>query len=172
MIYVVRPYAGLPSDGTGNDRYVNLCLEPRARGMTATLACSTFMPNKQASRTASEIDLNRNVLPFVAELDSPAYERNISWQRVMHELVFGLKALQLAVRLKPRMVIVGEPLSFVGWIFVAYGPLFGVEVAADVIDIWPEADTPVPAGSRAPASKHFMGCCGYRALCGSAPTRA
>ncbi len=141
MIYIVRPYAGLPSDGAANDRYVNLCCELRSRGMAVSMLCSSFMHNKKAERSEQQKRFNKSALPFLVELSSVRYKSNISIRRVLHELFFGLKALALVMTGKPKLVLVGEPLFFVGWLFVLYGMVSRTRIIADVIDIWPEADT-------------------------------
>jgi glycosyltransferase involved in cell wall biosynthesis len=141
MICVVRPYANLPSDGAGNDRYVSLSLELRARGMDARLLCSNFVHNRKTKRSMEQVLANRRALPFVVELESLGYTRNTSIIRVLHEVLFGIRALCWAVLNKPKVILVGEPVFFVGWLFVLYGMLCGARISADVIDLWPEADT-------------------------------
>jgi glycosyltransferase involved in cell wall biosynthesis len=141
MICIVRPYANLPSDGAGNDRYVNLCVHLRGRSMDAHLVCSSFIHNRKARRTDAEILTNRAALPFVTELNSVGYRNNASIGRVLYELVFGLRALRWVWRNRPASILVGEPLFFVGWLFVAFGWFSGIPISADVIDLWPEADT-------------------------------
>jgi hypothetical protein len=121
MICIVRPYANLPSDGAGNDRYVNLCLHLRSRGLEARLVCSSFVHNRKARRTDAEILANKAALPCVTELDSVGYQNNTSIGRVLYELVFGWRALRWVWRNRPTSILVGEPLFFVGWLFVAFG---------------------------------------------------
>jgi glycosyltransferase involved in cell wall biosynthesis len=141
MICVVRPYANLPSDGAGNDRYVNLSLELRARGIDARLLCSNFVHNRKTKRSMEQVLANRRALPFVVEFGSVGYTRNTSIRRVLYEVLFGIRALCWVVLNRPRTILVGEPLFFVGWLLVLYGMLCGARICADVIDLWPEADT-------------------------------
>jgi glycosyltransferase involved in cell wall biosynthesis len=141
MICVVRPYANLPSDGAGNDRYVNLSLELRARGIDARLLCSNFVHNRKTKRSMEQVLANRRALPFVVELKSVGYTRNTSIRRVLYEVLFGIRALCWVALNRPRTILVGEPLFFVGWLFVLYGMVCGARISADVIDLWPEADT-------------------------------
>ena len=137
---IIRPYANLPSDGASNDRYVHLCKELQMRGADVRLFCSTFVHNRKARRSEEESKNNRRLLPFLREIESTSYSHNISISRIIHEVCFGIKALFLASQKRPTDILIGEPIFFVGWIFLAYALLFRVRIKADIIDIWPEAD--------------------------------
>jgi hypothetical protein len=137
---IIRPYANLPSDGASNDRYVNLCRELQTRKVDVHLVCSTYVHNRKARRSKEESENNRKLLPFVREIDSTAYRDNISIRRIIHEGWFGIKALFFVSRKRPTDLLIGEPVFFVGWIFLAYAYLFRIRIKADIIDLWPEAD--------------------------------
>lgn len=139
-ISIVRPYANLPSDGASNDRYVNLAKALVDRNINVQLICTSFVHNKKARRQAGESAYNKLLLPFVFEIDSTPYLRNISVKRIIHEIVFGIKALKVVYRNRPTCLLIGEPVFFIGWIFLVYAYIFRVKIKADLIDAWPEAD--------------------------------
>ena len=140
-VSIVRPYANLPSDGASNDRYVNLARALLDRSINVQLICTSFVHNKKARRDMSESAYIKSLLPFVCEVDSTTYSHNISIKRIIHELVFGLKALKVVHRNRPTDILIGEPVFFIGWIFLIYAYIFRVKIKADLIDVWPEADT-------------------------------
>jgi len=139
---IIRPYVVLPTEGGSNDRYVSLCRKLIEAGAAPELLCSDFIHNAKRRRSAAEIAKTANSLPFVTCLPAPAYKGNISLGRIFYEIVFGGRALWNMMR-KPRpdVLLVGEPLFGVGWMMLLYGFLFRVPVVADLIDLWPEADT-------------------------------
>src|SRR5579883_1378720 len=92
-VAILRPYAALPSEGGANDRYVNLCEKLAALGAAPELYCSDFVHNSKQRRSADAIARNRQRLPFLRQIRSIAYRRNLSPARIAHEAVFGLKAL-------------------------------------------------------------------------------
>ena len=146
-IAILRPYAMLPSEGGANDRYVNLCEKLAALGAEPELYCSDFIHNAKQRRMASAIALNAQRLPYLRQVRSIAYRSNLSPARIAHEAWFGLQVFwRLARGPRPDVVLVGEPLFAVGWIALLYGLLFRVPVLADLIDLWPEADTAIRHG--------------------------
>jgi glycosyltransferase involved in cell wall biosynthesis len=141
-VAVLRPYATLPSEGGANDRYVNLCEKLVALGAAPQLYCSDFIHNAKQRRSAAAIALNQQSLPYLRQIRSLPYRRNVSLARIAHEALFGLKALvRIASGPRPDAVVVGEPLFLVGWLALLYGFCFRTPVVADLIDLWPEADT-------------------------------
>jgi glycosyltransferase involved in cell wall biosynthesis len=111
------------------------------RKINVQLVCTNFVHNKKLRRETSESAYNKSLLPFVCEIDSTAYSHNISVKRIIHELVFGLKALKVVHRNRPTDLLIGEPVFFIGWIFLIYAHIFRVKIKTDLIDVWPEADT-------------------------------
>jgi hypothetical protein len=147
QVTVIRPYAALPSENGSNDRYVNLCRRLIAQGAKVELICSDFIHNAKKRRAPADVIFNLQKLPFLVQLHTLPYSGNLSPARIAHEILFGFSALlHLLSKPKPDVVVVGEPLFGVGWIMLAYGLIFRVPVVADVIDLWPEADTNTPAG--------------------------
>jgi len=141
-VAVIRPYAALPSEGGANDRYVNLCEQLLALGAAPEFFCSDFVHNAKQRRSAEALALNQRRLSYLRQIRSFAYRRNLSLARIAHEAWFGLKAIvRIAAGPRPHVVLVGEPLFLVGWLALLYGLCFRVPVIADVIDLWPEADT-------------------------------
>ena len=148
-VAVIRPYAALPSEGGANDRYVNLCEQLLALDAAAEFFCSDFVHNSKHRRSAAAIALNQRRLPYLRQIRSFGYRRNLSLARIAHEAWFGLKAVaRIAAGPRPDVVLIGEPLFLVGWIALLYGFCFRVPVIADLIDLWPEADTAPPRGWR------------------------
>jgi hypothetical protein len=146
-VAVIRPYAALPSENGSNDRYINLCRKLAEHGADVELICSDFVHNAKKRRSKEDCALNLKQLPFLVQVRSLPYQANLSPARVAHEVLFGFSALfHLLAKPKPNIVVVGEPLFGVGWIILAYGLLFRVPVLADIIDLWPEADTGMHAG--------------------------
>src|SRR5579872_961187 len=146
-VAVIRPYAALPSEGGANDRYVNLCEQLIALDAAPEFFCSDFVHNSKQRRSAAAIALNQRRLPYLRQIRSFAYRRNLSLARIAHEAWFGLKAfVRIAAGPRPAVVLIGEPLFLVGWIALLYGFCFRVPVIADLIDLWPEADTASPCG--------------------------
>jgi glycosyltransferase involved in cell wall biosynthesis len=140
-VAVVRPYATLPSEGGVNDRYVNLCEALTALGASPEFFCSDFVHNSKQRRSEQAVALNATRLPYLRQIRSIAYRRNLSLTRVAHEVLFGCRAFWRILRgPRPDVVVVGEPLFFVGWLALFYGLVRGAPVIADVIDLWPEAD--------------------------------
>jgi glycosyltransferase involved in cell wall biosynthesis len=163
-VTVIRPYAALPSEGGSNDRYLNLCRALAARGARVTLLCSDFIHNAKRKRTRAEQDENRRQLPFVVPISSTPYRHNVSAARIIHEIIFGIRSLvYLITHPRPDALVVGEPLFGVGWMTLLYGALWRVPVLADVIDLWPEADTRIVDKS----VRHFF----YALLVGSRAVR-
>jgi glycosyltransferase involved in cell wall biosynthesis len=141
-VAVLRPYATLPSEGGANDRYINLCEKLVALGADQQLYCSDFVHNSKQRRSDAAIALNQQRLPYLRQIRSLLYRRNVSLARIFHEALFGLKALGgLAAGTRTDVVVVGEPLFLVGWFALFYGLCFRTPVIADLIDLWPEADT-------------------------------
>jgi glycosyltransferase involved in cell wall biosynthesis len=141
-VAILRPYAALPSEGGSNDRYVNLCEKLIALGAAPELYCSDFVHNAKQRRSDEALALNAGRLPYLRQIRSVAYRRNVSPARIAHEALFGVKALWGLTRgARPDVVLVGEPLFGVGWMALLYGLFFRVPVIADLIDLWPEADT-------------------------------
>ena len=105
------------------------------------LICSTFVHNKKQKRSERESEYNKSQLPFIYEVDSTAYNNNISLRRVIHELWFGLKAVRIVGRHRSTDILIGEPVFFVGWIFLIYSLVCRAKIKADFIDLWPEAIT-------------------------------
>src|SRR5579883_1674898 len=148
-VAILRPYAALPSEGGANDRYVNLCGKLAALGVAPELYCSDFVHNSKQRRSTDALALNQQRLPFLRQIRSIAYRGNLSPARIAHEAVFGVKAVWRLIRGgRPDVVLVGEPLFLVGWLALAYGFCFRAPVIADLIDLWPEADTAAPRGLR------------------------
>jgi glycosyltransferase involved in cell wall biosynthesis len=146
-VAVLRPYATLPSEGGANDRYVNLCEKLVELGSAPQLYCSDFVHNSKQRRSAAAIALNQQRLPYLRQIRSLPYRRNVSIARIAHEALFGLKALvRIAARPRPDVLVVGEPLFLVGWLALFYGLCFRTPVVADLIDLWPEADTALHSG--------------------------
>ncbi|GEM_PF-5936464 len=146
-VAILRPYAALPSEGGANDRYVNLCGKLAALGVAPELYCSDFVHNSKQRRSTDALALNQQRLPFLRQIRSIAYRGNLSPARIAHEAVFGVKAVWRLIRGgRPDVVVVGEPLFLVGWMALAYGFCFRTPVVADLIDLWPEADTAAPRG--------------------------
>ena len=149
-VAVLRPYATLPSESGVNDRYVNLCEKLVALGAAPRLYCSDFVHNSKQRRSAAAMALNQQRLPFLQQIRSFPYRRNVSLARIAHETLFGFKAVwRVALGPRPDVVVVGEPLFLVGWVALLYGLLFRTPVLADLIDLWPEADTAAHRGLRA-----------------------
>jgi glycosyltransferase involved in cell wall biosynthesis len=160
QVAVIRPYAALPSDGAVNDRYVFLCRNLLALGAAPRFFCSDFVHNFKQRRSPDALAFNAERLPFLRQIRSIAYRSNISAARIAHEGWFGAKVLwSLARGSRADVIVVGEPLFFVGWMAIAYGLIRGVPVLADINDLWPEADTGVRSGLRG-ASRALA----YRAL--------
>lgn len=139
-VLIIRPYANLPSDGASNDRYVNVAKTLLNRNVNVQLISSSFVHNRKARRTAAESAYNKSKIPFVCEIDSTTYKRNISVRRIIHEIIFGIKALNAAHNYRPTVLLIGEPVFFVGWFFLIYAYIFKIKIKADLIDVWPEAD--------------------------------
>ncbi len=100
------------------------------------------MHNAKQQRSAAAIALNQQSLPYLRQIRSLPYRRNVSLARIVHEALFGLKALgRIAAGPRPDVIVVGEPLFLVGWLALLYGLCFRTPVVADLIDLWPEADT-------------------------------
>src|SRR5215469_4875973 len=93
-VAVLRPYATLPSEGGVNDRYVNLCDKLIALGAAPQLYCSDFVHNSKQRRSAVAIAVNQQRLPYLRQVRSLPYRRNVSLARIAHEALFGLKALR------------------------------------------------------------------------------
>jgi glycosyltransferase involved in cell wall biosynthesis len=141
-VAILRPYATLPSEGGVNDRYVNLCEKLAELGVATEFFCSDFVHNSKQRRSPSALALNAARLPYLRQVRSIAYRRNVSAARIAHEGLFGIKAIWRLVRgSRPDIVVVGEPLFLVGWIALAYGLVFRTPIIGDLIDLWPEADT-------------------------------
>ncbi len=146
-VAILRPYATLPSEGGVNDRYVNLCEKLAELGVATEFFCSDFIHNSKQHRSPSALALNAERLPYLRQIRSIAYRRNVSLRRIAHEGLFGIKAFWRIVRApRPDVVVVGEPLFLVGWIALAYGLVFRTPIIADLIDLWPEADTETRGG--------------------------
>jgi hypothetical protein len=141
-VSVIRPYAALPSEGGSNDRYVNLCKKLREAGAEVELLCSDFIHNAKKRRSPADLAANIRQLPFLVQIPALPYRENLSLARIAHEVVFGWRALlHLFGKSPPDVIVVGEPLFYVGWLILIYGFFLRVPVLADVIDLWPEADT-------------------------------
>jgi glycosyltransferase involved in cell wall biosynthesis len=146
-VAVLRPYATLPSESGVNDRYVNLCAELVELGAAPQLYCSDFVHNSKQPRSDAAMALNQQRLPYLRQIRSLPYQRNVSLARIAHEALFGFKAIaRIAAGARPDVIVVGEPLFLVGWIALLYGLFFRTPVLADLIDLWPEADTATHRG--------------------------
>ncbi len=157
-VAIIRPYASLPSEPGSNDRYVNLCEKLIALGAAPEFYCSDFVHNAKQRRSDAALAENGQRLPYLRQIRSTAYQHNVSPARIGHEVFFGVKALwRIARGPRPEVVLVGEPLFFVGWIALLYGLLFRTPVIADLIDLWPEADTSRRGGMSAAVRKFAYG---------------
>ena len=140
-VLILRPYTSLPSEGNVNDRYINLSKGFISKGKSVVLITANYIHNKKHRRSDEDRDLNVQLVSFVVEVNSYSYTSNNSLGRILFELIFSLKSIYFLFRYKPQRIIVGEPLFFTGWIALIYGGLFSIPVYADLIDLWPEADT-------------------------------
>src|SRR5579863_2033648 len=146
-VAIIRPYAALPSEGAVNDRYVILCRSLLSLGAAPTFFCSDFIHNLKQRRSPDALAFNAQSLLFLRQIRSIAYRGNISLARIAHEAWFGAKVIMsLARGPRPDVIVVGEPLFFVGWMAMLYGLFRGVPVLADINDLWPEADTAIGTG--------------------------
>ncbi len=131
-VVIVRPYINFPNESAAVDRYWQLRRQLSVAGLSSALVCSDFHHNKKEKRA-------EGVAKFadVYLINSGSYERNISFSRVIFEVAFCIKALFILLKLKPRCVVIGEPL--VGTLFLAsILKVTGVPTVGDFIDLFPE----------------------------------
>ena len=68
-----------------------------------------------------------------------SYEKNISFGRLAHEVLYSKNAFRRALELEPPDCIVGvDPPQIVGYMCVRLARRLGVPLVLDVFDQWPE----------------------------------
>lgn len=83
----------------------------------------------------------KEIASFVKFISSIPYNNSIGFARLLSELIYSIKLVHRLFSIKPKALLVVEPLFFSGWICLLYGTCFRVKVFADLIDAWPEALT-------------------------------
>lgn len=133
-ILIVRPYTSLPSESAGIDRYLSLSNAAREIGLHSLVVTSTYRHNAKSHRSPN------TSLPIGVEMvNAGQYSANISLSRVVFEFRFAVRAYFRMMEVRPKVVLVGEPLGFAWLIFWFGRQRFRYVLVGDVIDLFPEA---------------------------------
>jgi glycosyltransferase involved in cell wall biosynthesis len=142
-ITILRPYSLHSLQAIDNDRYHNLAMHLMLLGNEVTLLVQDYSHGRSAHRSIVELAQIKQDLNYVRVISVPGYKTSLSLMRLASECIYAFKSFFLLLTLKPNIVLVGEPLFFVGWTALLFGFIFKSKIYADVIDSWPEA-LPLP----------------------------
>ncbi len=82
-------------------------------------------------------------------LKVPVYKKNISFSRILSNLVFSIKSFKLICEKKPDIILFLIPSNFMGLVIFFYKKVNPkVKVIIDIIDLWPET-LPIRINNRA-----------------------
>jgi hypothetical protein len=138
-VYIIRPYFNPDVKNGALERYGELATNLTNLNCNVTLFCSTFLHNSKDfidKKSSSLINSNYQI-EFI---NSGSYINNISIRRVIYEINFGINALlSISKKRRPDIILIGEPLFLVGFIFGIYCKLKKISICGDFIDLSPEA---------------------------------
>jgi glycosyltransferase involved in cell wall biosynthesis len=135
-IYILRAYYPKSHSQTALVRYRELSSRLSELGADVTILTTSFDHTRlKFDRSGDYLDGEVKIRAFSVG----SYTKNISIKRVFFEFLFAIRCLTFMMREKPDLVLVGEPVFFLGTLVGLYGKIYRLPVVADIVDLWPEA---------------------------------
>lgn len=139
-IWLINPYGPIPipEEKWREYRFTIIGNYLSSLGHEVTWFTSSFSHHfkKQRSEGWKDIHINDNFK--ITLVPTPGYEKNISFGRILRDLIFSYKVYNHKNKVKPDLILYSEsPLSF-GYGGYKLGKKLSVPVIYDQMDLWPE----------------------------------
>jgi glycosyltransferase involved in cell wall biosynthesis len=134
QVLICRPYISLPNESAGVDRYISLLNKILSKNISSKLLATDFKHNQKKYRNETN-DVNKHIILSKCG----GYTKNLSLARIWFEMKFAFAALKNAYIYRPKIIVVGEPLFFIGFLLCLYKITNKCVLIGDFIDLMPEA---------------------------------
>lgn len=141
-IYIVRNTEVLPSDGDGARLWRSGLIAEhlfknnhRIKWVISSFDHHNKVNREKVSKQSDESDIHQ----VIKMLKTPGYRNNISIKRFVDHSIFAIKLFYYLCRYNDAKVIfVSHPTPESSFVCTLYAKLFGVKVAVDIRDLWPD----------------------------------
>jgi len=141
-IYIVRNTEVLPSDGDGARLWRSGLVAEHLfkNNHRIKWVISSFdHHNKVNRKKINKLSGENDIYQVIKMLKTPGYKNNISIKRFVDHSIFAIKLFYYLCRCNDAKVIfVSHPTPESSFICTLYANLFGVKVAVDIRDLWPD----------------------------------
>lgn len=140
-IWIVNPFDSLPGEPLIERRYAFLTRFLADKGYSIVWWSSNFSHRLKSSRDINAIRSALGEGITVEFLNTPPYNRNISFRRIVNHRVYAKQFVKKALSFKPSpdVVIASCPPLDSAWAAIQVAHVLGAKVIIDIQDLWPEA---------------------------------
>ncbi len=141
-VWIITVGEPLPLDGDNVRLYRSGILSylMAEEGHSVTWWSSTFDHVAKVQRVSPEKDVVLQDNLTLSLLHGPGYRRNVSFRRLLDHILLAREFRKLApTRPKPDVILVSYPTIELCFEAIRFGKKYGVPVAVDVRDLWPDS---------------------------------
>ncbi len=138
-VWIINPYANLPSEPWREDRSQVLAMSLAKRGDDVIVWTSNFIHRSKEYRSNGWMVMDYNERIKFCLLPVPSYTSHISLKRIYFERAFARQFGVNSVNFeKPDIIVLAEPALFYSHEIILFIEKFKVSLIVDIIDLWPE----------------------------------